>query len=244
MRHILGFTLSLPIDHPLRMAILSNWARNEIEDHLQGLPERFWSQFVIGQPDEQGRVLMVNLRGANPFADVANYATLAGFVNQLNPIFGGILESLGIDPLSGAAEAYPHLVYDPQAGRLRPETGNLIQGIVGNTVPLAGLAWETLTGADLRRLAITNPDAYRARLVSAVGLPSLPRRWHLPTERGLAALARAQAMREAWSRALRTGRYGEAEEWPQLRPLVQQIRQASPEQLAPISLERLASLAA
>src|SRR5690606_20404401 len=81
MKHILMYTGSMPIDHPLRVGVLSNFARNEIEDW--GLPQRFYAMFMLGEPDKYGNVKAISFRGSNPFSDVANYMTLAVVINQI-----------------------------------------------------------------------------------------------------------------------------------------------------------------
>ena len=237
MKHILSYTATLPIDHPLRMAIISNFARNEIEDW--GLPQRFYAMFILGDMDKYGNVTAINFRGSNPFSDVSNYMSLTGFINQLNPMFGGALEAMGIDEVTGKAELYPDLVYNDVSGRVEPRTPNPAQSIVNSLVPqvegiLAGadalgisdvpvLNMFDLTTDEMRVLQQNNPEAFRQRVFSALGMPPLPRTINLPKEQALAELSRNQAAQDALRKGLRSGDWSEARRYPSNRPILERL---------------------
>jgi hypothetical protein len=233
MRHILSFTLSYPVDHPLRASIISNFARNEYADFGGGLPDKFYGMFYIGQPDEDGNVKAVNLRGSNPFSDVANYATLAGFAGQLNPMIGGVLESMGINMATGKQDLYPNLTYDAQTGRLVARNRNVMESVLFSVLPqtewLAGQVG--LTTDDLRTLKLNNPDAYNARLRSILGLPPLPTEVNVYREAALAELSRDRAARTAFNEALKTGNWQDAMRYPSVRPLLDVIAHLPREQV-------------
>lgn len=238
MSHILKFTVSLPIDHPLRMSIISNFARNEIEDWGSGVPERFYSMMVLGKPDEFGNVKAVNFRGSNPFSDVANYMTLAGFANQLNPAIGGVLEAMGINSATGHADLYPNLTYDRVTGRVVPKGRNVVETVGFNLFPQ--LEWLTsslgMSSDDLRALKLNNPEAYKQRMSSALGLPPMPREVNLNREAALAELARDRAAQEAFRNALKTGDYTDAMRYPSVRPILSLIQSIPSDKMAPFQM--------
>src|SRR5690606_21581093 len=104
---------------------------------------------------------------------------------------GGFLESIGVDAISGKADLYPDLVYNGVSGRVEPRTQNVAQRLFTSLVPqleggLAGLDelgfgdlpilnMFGFTSDEMRILKQNNPEAFRARIASSVGLPPLPR---------------------------------------------------------------------
>lgn len=225
MRHILGYTMTLPMDHPLRMSIISNFVRNEWTDYGEGLPERFFTMFFLGEPDEFGNIKAVNFRGSNPFSDVANYMTLAGFISQLNPAFSGVLEAMGVNTASGKADLYPDLTYDPVTGRTVPKTPSVARTVLTSLVP-QGEAISSLFGFpsdEMRSLKMNNPDAYRQRILSTLGAPPIPQEVNLAREAALAELSRDKAAQTAFTAALKSGDWGDAMRYESLRPLLRVI---------------------
>jgi len=227
MKHILEYTTTYPWDHPYRASIVANFARNEIEDWETGLPEQFQNYFFIGEADEFGNQLGVNLRGANPFADVGNYFTLAGFLSQLNPVFQGVMEAMGLNPATGSADLYPNLVYNEETGRLQAATQNPVTTIIQGFVPqAAGIT--SLLGLDnteLKMLKLNNPDAYKQRIWTSFGIPFRPREVNRGLEAARSELRRKEAMQRTLTDALKSGDWSEAERYPQLRPILDLFRQ-------------------
>lgn len=225
MQHVMRYAFTYPIDHPWRAEIVSKFARNELEDMQGGLPERFMNMFFIGQPDENGRVRGLNLNGLNPFADVANYFTLAGFAGNAGPYVGSLLQMFGVDPISGGPMLYPDLRYDAQTGRLVADTGSPLSIVAGNFMPQSRLLLNyTIDSGEFKDQLRRNPDAAARALANALGLPSLPRDVNVYQELIDSELARQDAQTEARREALRTGSYGEAYRYPGLRAFLDQIR--------------------
>lgn len=226
MQHIMRYTLSYPFDHPVRTAIMGSFARNEVEDMGTGLPDRFLNSFFLGEPDKDGNVRAVNLAGMNPFSDVSNYFTLAGFMGNLNPVASTVLEHLGLDPLTGGPELYPNLRYDPESGRLAAHSPGFFSSLIQNTIPqsrvLAGMAGRS---SEFKELLRTNPEAAYRMIRSQAGLPIIFRDVNVPTELTKAELARDEAMQTSFREALSSGQHTQAAKaYPTLGALLGQVR--------------------
>lgn len=226
MQHIMRYVLTYPMDHPVRASIMASFARNELEDMGDGLPERFLNMFFVGPTDLNGDTKAIQLQGANPFADVANYFTLEGFLGQVNPIVGGIAQSLGIDVRSGTAELYPDLEYDPETGRLRATSRNPLTTITQATIPQSRVLFN-LAGqnAEWKEVLRRNPEAAQRMFLSQIGVPVVLRDVRVNEERFKAELARDEGLRDAFNEALATGDDTVARRYEVLGPLLDQIRQ-------------------
>ncbi len=244
MKHILKFTMSLPVDHPLRVSIMSAMGRAEIEDFGDALPEQLMSlvrvPFMHHKKSALGTEWMVNLRGANPFADVANYFSFAGFLSQTNPFIEGALNAAGINPATGKPQSYAQQVYNPVTGRNEAKTPQLGWSIATSIIPVLEPALQALgvgPGAELARL---DPAAAQQRALSRIGLPTalFPRAYNLPQEAAKAELNRLASSDQAYSDALRTGRYGAANKYPLLRQRLRAVQALPPNLLQMYALSR------
>lgn len=226
MQHILRYTMKYPFDHPTRAAIIGSFARNEFEDFGTSLPERLLNSFFLGPMDINGNVKAINLAGMNPFADVANYMTLAGFLSATNPLIGTALEQAGIDKATGGPELFPTLHYDADSGRLRMDSPNPLQNLVQNTIPQSRILFG-MAGAstEFKELMRRDPEAAQRLMLSQAGIPVLLRSYNIPQEQFKAELARSEDQRDVLNTALRTGDDSRANDFPALRPLLQQVRQ-------------------
>ena len=246
MKHIVGYTMHLPVDHPWRVGILSNFARNEWEDWGTGIPERFYQMLYFGKTDEWGTIKAqknpfgqggfsgaINLRGTNPFSDVANYSTLAGFLGQMSPVASGILEAAGFNSATGRADLYPSTVYDPVLGRNIPKGKNPLQTIAFNVIPQLEpfMAQFGMTTTDMRLLREQNPQAYESNILSAMGIPFVPREINLQREAALAEIARHSDAKNALNEALRSGDWTRANSFPQIRQFLSAMSQVPEGQL-------------
>lgn len=249
MQHIFRYTYTYPIDHPIRTSITAAFARAELEDMGTALPQSFLNSFFIGDMDENGQRHAINLQGMNPFRDVSNFMTMAGFVKASNPIIATVLQELGIDISTGGPELYPNLSYDATSGRLAVDTGNPLINLVQNVLPHSRILFELgNTSSEFQQLLRTNPDAAMRLIHSQAGLPILLRDINVPQEIYKAELARKQSAEDAFREALRTGDYTEASRYPQLRPLLAyvqqlqstgQLNQLTPPTLAPSTVETI-----
>jgi len=234
MKHVLKYTFTLPYDHPMRVSVLTNFAANEMEDYREGIPQWMASTFFIGKEGPDTKQWSVNMRSANPWADVARYAdfdsreygsgVVLGFLTQMSPIASSVMESMGVSPMSGRARLYPEMSYDPETGRLRSTAPSILHSLPKAIVPqvegvagLVELAGISSGSRELRNMRVNNPDAFVARIWSSFGLPFAPRKRSRSFELQKSALAREQAAGDAVNRALRTGDWGDALGYEQAR---------------------------
>lgn len=224
--HIMRYVLRYPFDHPIRAEVMGAFTRNEIEDGLEGgLPDRFLNSFFLGEPDEKGNVKAINLGGINPFGNVADYFTLAGFTRSTNPVISTLLQSMGVDPMTGGPELFPNLSYDAETGRLVAKNPGLISGLIGNVVPQSKILMGLLSSSsELKELMRVNPEAASRLLRSQAGLPIIYRNINVPQEQFRAELSRGEAQQEAFNAALKSGNFGAARAYPQLRGVIDQIQ--------------------
>lgn len=173
--HLLRYVLTYPADHPLRTAILSRLAQQELDEWNTGLPESMMNLLWIGKPDEEGNVKAVDIKSTNPFRSLENIFTLAGFTTSLNPYAQSILSASGVNTLQAVPELYPEVSYNPQTGSLQAKRTDVVPKIIGTFVPVSG-AIDHFIGASsrMRRLKKSNPDAYRSFLFSQLNLPFTP----------------------------------------------------------------------
>ena len=95
-KHILKYVLTYPVDHPWRTMFLSTLATQNTDRFASGLDDRMQLLFFLGQPDASGNVSAVDIRELDPFRDVANYATIGGWLSSLNPVLTA--PAVAIDP--------------------------------------------------------------------------------------------------------------------------------------------------
>lgn len=225
MRHILSYVMTYPWDHPWRASIVANFARNEMEDWNSGIPTMFKNYLFPWGSDIYGNTKGINVRGMNPFADVSNYFTLAGLVSQLNPAMSGIMQAMGFNPRTATAQLYPTTVYNPDTGRLEAAQKNPVKTVLEGFFPQAAGIQSLLhfDDQDIKNLKLTNPEAYRSRIFSSLGLPSgvfPPKKINPNLEIARAELARNGQMQDTLSAAIRTGDFSKARTYPKLKPIV------------------------
>lgn len=253
--HVLRFVLNYPFDHPVRTSIISNIAKNELNDLGTTLPQRFLDTFFLGNPDKTGHVRAINLGGLNPFSIVPDVFSMLGFLGgskegsmgaltaNANPIVGQVLQMLGVDTSTGGAALFPEMVYDPETGRLKavnPQggVGNFVSGFIPQTRLLTALAgWNH----EFRDMLQQNPDAAIRYLMSSVGVPVLLRNLNVPEEQIKSELARLDAQDNARRAAMRSGDFGALSEYPGLSDFtdkIQKLIDTNPAALAPYIPER------
>lgn len=217
---IMKLVTQYPFDHPVRAAVMANIAAAELADMGDALPTDWIATTGIGDVDEEGNQTRLNWRGLNPFNDVGDMFTVAGFLQGMNPIIATVGEQLTGDP-------YAEKVYNPETGKLEQPKPNLLRSLVGNTVPQASVAMATLgldkSMSDLKR---TNPEAYQRMIASGMGFPTGARTMNATRDKIMAELNRQTAQREAWAAFLRSGDTTEVEKYPALRPLIPLVQQA------------------
>lgn len=176
LSHVVRFTLQYPVDHPLRAAIIGGIAEQVVDDLGSGGNIDMLSRITYGQPDEHGMQKGLPIRAANPLSDAGDMITLAGWLGATNPFASTLLEHLGIDTQSGAADLFPAQSYDPETGRMAIDTGNPLARLLFNTVPQAQTLSRVLgRDAEFNELRETNPGTAMSLAASGMGLPVLNR---------------------------------------------------------------------
>jgi hypothetical protein len=211
MRHAIGYVLRYPFDHPLRAAVLGAFGRAEQED-LGGLPLSHLAMVPVPflDADKAGSKLMMSLGAVNPFGDVANMLTVAGFVGATNPVISTLLESVGVDS-TGSAELYPTMRFDPDTGRLNAVHPNLLMSFAQNTIPQSAVLFAAMgANQDFNDRVKSDPAGAMRSLLSAVGLPPIPRTVNPSAEFFKTELNRLRDVRAVKNDALRTGDWSTA----------------------------------
>jgi hypothetical protein len=111
-KHILKYVLTYPVDHPWRTMFLATLASQNTDNFSKGLDERMQLLFFLGQPDVKGNVSAVDVRALDPFRDVANYATLGGWISAMNPMISAPFAAVDPQIIYGSNELHPNITYD------------------------------------------------------------------------------------------------------------------------------------
>lgn len=237
MRHAIRYVLRYPFDHPLRAAVVGAFGRAEMDD-LGGLPMNLLAMVPMPftEKSADGTQMHLSLGALNPFADVANMFTMAGWLSASNPVISTVLESVGVDSM-GQAELYPNLHFDPETGRVAATHPNLLMSFAQNTIPQTQILFTALgMNQDFNDRARRDPSGAVRSLVSAIGLPPVPRPINLPQEFFKTELARQKSLSQVQTEALRSGDWSRARGYQSMHPLmaqVQQLASGDPQLLSP-----------
>jgi len=222
LSHLVRFVTSYPADHPWRTAILANASQVVMEDLGSGANLDQLDAMYFGGPNESGERSSINIGSLNPFTDVGNLFSLAGWMGSTNPLFQTAAQALGIDTSTGMGDLYPNKRYDPETGRMIQDTGNPLRNLMFNTLPQAQIA-SAFLGIDpeFAKLQHNDPEAAERRLWSAAGLPMgvVPKAKNPATAYIKNERARSEAEDDALSKALKSGNLNALDAWPNLRPL-------------------------
>lgn len=191
MSHILRYSATLPFDHPLRVSILSNFAHNELDDWKQGLPDRFLGWAFVGHINKAGDQYALPMSGLVPFLGEANYFTLAGIMSHVNPFGQALMETFGLDPSTANVKLFGNkTTLDPVTGKEIPVRPNFFDAYARSLFgPIDSLeTWFTVND-DLKVLKATNPEAWKRRILSGIGLAFVPTKFNIAKEKAKAAKA-------------------------------------------------------
>ena len=173
-KHIIGFVLSFPFDHPYRALVLSQLAYNASSNVPLGFPMRLQFLMFLGAPDKNGNINAVDLRSLDPFRDVANYASWTGLFESLNPAAAAPLAmAFGPQAVYGESSLYPNVTYNAFYGIRTGASagGGLVTGIE-QFVPQVGAVQSALQAATgTRSMWNTNRPAAIKALLSAMNIP-------------------------------------------------------------------------
>ena len=235
INHSVRYVFRYPIDHPLRAAVVASFGRAAQEDLEAGMPDRFLGAFFFGDRNERGERNALNLTPFNPFGDVSNMVTVSGFLASLNPVYATVLEAAGVE--RGEAELYPSLRYNPETGRLEGVRPNPVFTFAQNVIPQSEILF-TLLGAktNLEEQIRRDPAGAWRTIASSGGMPILWREYNVLQEQFKAELARQDSQNNVLQSALRSGNWGEANRYPGLAGVQQQVQSLPTEVLQAYTL--------
>lgn len=172
-KHILGYVMSFPLDHPYRAMILSQMAYNASNNVPLAFPIRLQLLFQLGAPDANGNVNAVDIRSLDPFRDVANYASLTGFFESLNPALSApLVAAFGRGATFGSSALYPTVTYNSFYGiETTTSQGNWLNALE-QWVPQVGAAQTALGSMSaIRSTWNTNRGAAIKSILSSLNIP-------------------------------------------------------------------------
>jgi len=128
------------------------------------------------------------------------------------------------------------LRYDPESGRMKRVSGNVLMDLFNNTLPRAQLATAALgINSRYNDVASRDPDAAQRMLISMAGVPQLWRQKSPYQEMFKSEISRQTSQNDVKNDALKSGDWSEALQYPELRELFAAIQQLPPETLAQVA---------
>lgn len=174
-KHILGYVLSFPFDHPYRTLVLSQLAFHASQDVPLAWPIRMQLLLFLGSPDKNGNTTTVDIRSLDPFRDVANYATWTGFFEALNPgLSAPIAMAFGPQATYGSSSLYPGVTYNAFYGIETSTSGGSWVNGLEQWVPQVGAVVSAAQAAGgVRSEWKTDKTAATASLLESLNVPFL-----------------------------------------------------------------------
>ena len=174
-KHILRYISSYPSDHPYRAMFLSNLANMNSEEVPSALPTRIQLLFFLGSPDAQGNVSAVDVRALDPLRDVANYATVGGFLSSLNPALTALPAMVDPQLVFGDNVLYPTLQYNQLYGtKVAAPAGSPLTALEGYVPQVTALDAFLGISSQYRNLRKTDPSSFAQTIYESLGLPFTP----------------------------------------------------------------------
>lgn len=171
-KHVLTYVLTYPIDHPFRATFLSQLATQNSADVASGLPTRIQLLMFLGQPDEYGNVSAVDTRFMDPLRDTANYASLTGLFQSLNPILSAPIAEVDPQISFGSNELYPNVTYSQLYGVKEAGPQGDAYTAAEQFVPqLQGLDEAFNLSGQYAYLKTANPSAFRQKIAESLNVP-------------------------------------------------------------------------
>ena len=235
MGHAARFIMRYPFDHPLRASLVAKIADAERE-RLGALPGSYLSMiplpgFLGGGMGEDGKENMLALRPFDPFGDISDLTSVAGWLSATNPVVQTALQQVGV--VRGEAELYPTMRYNPDTGRMEAQHGNPLMDLFNNTLPRASVLTSLLgVNPAFNEVVGDDPDAAKRMLVSQLGLPRAWRNVDKYRDMFKGEVNRQKSQAMVQNEALKSGNWTEALRYPALRPMYSALNAADPASLA------------
>jgi DNA-directed RNA polymerase subunit F len=205
-KHILGYVMTFPFDHPYRAMVLSQLAYNSSNDVPLSWPIRLQFLFHLGVPDAQGNVNTIDLRTLDPFRDVANYGTLTGIFEALNPAITALPSVVNPQFSYGSTQLYPGLTYNAFYGIDTSTSGGSWINALAQFVPQVGAVQSAAQAAGgYRSEWQTNKSAAIKSLLSSLNVPFINPPINLKQISARASNARFEEAKAASTQAFQSG---------------------------------------
>lgn len=177
-KHIIKYVLTYPVDHPWRTMFLSTLASQNSERFSSGLDERMQLLFFLGSPDTNGNVTAVDARQLDPFRDVANYATLGGWISSMNPIITAPFAAIDPQIIYGGNVLHPNISYDSFYGtNTAGGTGGGLEAAEQEIPELSAV--DQALGMSAQARSIKASGGSGKAILNAVGVPWAPQKLNL-----------------------------------------------------------------
>lgn len=173
-KHILKYTLSYPVDHPMRAMVLAGMAENNTRNVPTGLPMRMQLLLMLGSPSPTGTVSALTVRFMDPLRTNANYASLSGWLSGVNPVISGIPAMIDPNITFGTNTLYPTKSYNDVFGTTQANPSGNFLNYVDGIVPEASALQEALgIGQQYRNLRKSTPAQFKKDIFESLNVPFL-----------------------------------------------------------------------
>jgi hypothetical protein len=233
-RHILGYVMSFPFDHPWRAMVLSQMAYNSSKEVPLAWPIRIQFLLGLGSPDAQGNVSTIDIRPLDPFRDVSNYMTWTGLLESLNPaISAPMTMALGQEAaVWGSSSLYPNVSYNAFYGIETGSSGGSWSQALAQWAPQAGAIMSMFSAqSTVRREWNTNRSAAIKSLLESFELPFASAPINLKQQAARSETARYESASKAALAAFQTGNFGLLEGYTTVPYPLNPAYQVTPAQL-------------
>jgi hypothetical protein len=171
-KHVLKYLATYPFDHPWKAMFLTTLATQNTDTFSSGLDERMQLLFFLGSPNAQGDVSAVDVRALDPFRDVANYATLSGWISALNPIIVAPFATVDPSIIFGDNSLYPNVSYSTVYGSNEAQpAGSALTGIEQEIPEVSILDNALGLSAQARAIRKEGGEAYGKAMFESLNIP-------------------------------------------------------------------------
>jgi hypothetical protein len=207
-KHVLKYVLSFPVDHPWRALVLSQAAIRASESVPASWPIRLQLLFFLGSPSKTGTVTAIDIRSIDPFRTTANYFTLTGWMQSLNPLLVAGPAMLDPEFVYGSNTLYPNLTYTAFYGQeVAGQQGNIVTGL-SQIAPQLSAATSALSSiSSVRSLWQTDRTAAIKQLLDNLNIPFVTPPVNLKQVAAHGEQARYETAKSAATTAFRSGTF-------------------------------------
>ncbi|MGI0134986.1 MAG: hypothetical protein ACREBW_08535, partial [Candidatus Micrarchaeaceae archaeon] len=221
-KHVVRYMMTFAVDHPIRVAVLSQMANQSVNDWNTGLPQKMMLLFDLGVPNPTtGVIHTLDVRSINPFRSMGNYFTLSGIANALNPfVQAGIQAFGGLDNLN-QKPLYPQLSFSQYYGSNQssnPVAQQVLQSVEDFIPQTSELDYFFNLTANTRAIKSTDPSGYRSMVFEQLGIPFIPNKYNVYQLQAKTEIDRYKVAEQDVANALATGDFSRLMRYPDTVP--------------------------